>query len=417
MGAAVNRIGIVYPRANIDTVPSLVAAIDQFAEAGYELDVYTLTQAGQALPNFDSPLVHVHSLGIEGAIDHSTTRLRRLARRVLPNRARASLAVGYRVLGAGLAHGSRLAARARSSVAERAVDYVCVIGVDPDGLVMAQSIASGAPVAYFSLELLLSAELTHDDERELKAQEREFSRAASFVVVQDEARAALLVEDNGLDPGQVVLVPNAPAGPARRRASRYWHRHFELPEDARVVLHSGSLGDWTGIENIVKSAADWPEPWTLVVHTRYDATSSTYVDGLQSLADPSRVHFSLKPVPRQDYEPLIDGADVGLAFYVPVADSSFTGTNVQTIGLSSGKLAYYLRAGLPVIVNQSASISERLEAFGCGLGVDDAAGVAAALEDIDADHDAHSQRALEFFDRYLDPRAPLRELIARVDRL
>ena len=54
---------------------------------------------------------------------------------------------------------------------------------------------------------------------------------------------------------------------------------------------------------------------------------------------------------------LIDGADVGLAFYVPTGGSSFTGTNVGTIGLSSGKLAYYLRAGLPVIVNRAASIS------------------------------------------------------------
>jgi len=42
--------------------------------------------------------------------------------------------------------------------------------------------------------------------------------------------------------------------------------------------------------------------------------------------------------------PLIDGADIGLAFYVPVDGSSFTQSNVHTIGLSSGKLAYYLRA-------------------------------------------------------------------------
>src|SRR5205814_4069519 len=108
----------------------------------------------------------------------------------------------------------------------------------------------------------------------------------------------------------------------------------------------------TGIEAIIDSAGGWPEPWVLVIHTRYAAESSAYVDNLRSRANLRRVLFSLKPVPRQEYDPLIDGADVGLAFYVPTSGSSFTQSNVQTIGLSSGKLAYYLRAGLPVIVNK-----------------------------------------------------------------
>ena len=51
-----------------------------------------------------------------------------------------------------------------------------------------------------------------------------------------------------------------------------------MPPSARVIIHSGSLGDWTGIEAIVDSAADWPQPWVLVIHTRYAAESSAYVD-------------------------------------------------------------------------------------------------------------------------------------------
>ena len=181
------------------------------------------------------------------------------------------------------------------------------------------------------------------------------------MVVQDEARGRLLADDNGLDRDRLALVPNAPPGPARRQPSSYWHARFDLPPSTRVVVHSGSLGDWTGIEAIVDSAAGWPDPWVLVIHTRYDAESSAYVDGLRKRADPRRVWFSLRPVPRQDYDPLIDGAQVGLAFYVPTGGSSFTQSNVQTIGLSSGKLAYYLRAGLPVIVNRAASIADLVE--------------------------------------------------------
>ena len=161
----------------------------------------------------------------------------------------------------------------------------------------------------------------------------------------------------------------------------------------RVVVHSGSLGDWTGIEAIVESAAGWPADWVAgrphALRRRVVGTTST-VCASGPIA--RRVWFSLRPVPRQDYDPLIDGADVGLAFYVPSGGSSFTQRNVQTIGLSSGKLAYYLRAGLPVIVNRAASIAELVESSGCGVAVDDACGIGPALERIAAGYAALQRR-------------------------
>ena len=110
-----SRIGIVYPRANIDSVPSLVATVEALAAAGHDVDVLTYVLAGQPAPAFDSPRVRVRSLGTEGLADQTTAGLRSLLRRArLPSVARAPLALGYRALGAGLTHGSRLAARARA---------------------------------------------------------------------------------------------------------------------------------------------------------------------------------------------------------------------------------------------------------------------------------------------------------------
>jgi glycosyltransferase involved in cell wall biosynthesis len=413
----VSRIGIVYPNANVDTVPSLIGAAEAFAENGYDVDLFAYTQAGQPAPRFSSPRIRLRSLGVEGLAEHSSVGLRSLVKRAswLPSAARAPLLRGYQVLGASLARGSRLAARARTAVAEPAQPFACVIGVDPDGLALAHSLGHGAPIGYYSLELLLSYELTTAAEAGLKAQERELSRQAAFVVVQDEARGRLLAEDNALPWDKVVLVPNAPPGPARRRPSRYWHTRFDLPPDTRLIIHSGSLGDWTGSESIVDSVGNWPEPWALIIHTRYAAGSSAYVDDLRKRADPRRVWFSLKPVLRQEYDPLIDGADVGLAFYVSTSGSSFTQSNVQTIGLSSGKLAYYLRAGLPVIVNRAASIAATVEASGCGVAVEDAAEIGRALGRIAADYDGLSARACEFFEEHLDFRRAFGEVIRRVD--
>ncbi|MCA1647485.1 MAG: hypothetical protein LC797_19175 [Chloroflexi bacterium] len=347
-----SRIGIVYAQANIDTVPSLIGAAEAFAEHGYDVDLFAYTQAGQPAPHFGSRRIRLRPLGVEGLAERSTAGLRGAVKGWLPNVARAPLQRGYRVLGAGLAHGSRLAARARTAVAEPA---------EPFG--------------------------------------------------------RLLAEDNHLNWERVVMVPNAPPGPARRQPARYWHERFDLPNDARVIIHSGSLGDWTGIEAIVDSAPSWPDPWVLVIHTRHAAESSAYVDDLRKRADPRRVWFSLKPVPRQAYDPLIDGADVGLAFYVPTSGSSFTQRNVQTIGLSSGKLAYYLRAGLPVIVNTSATIAEIVEGAGCGISVANAHGIPPALARIAADYSAFSRSATAFFDGRLDFRRAFGEVMRRVDAL
>jgi hypothetical protein len=413
------RLAIVYPRANLDTVPSLIGAAEQLAEAGHDVDVFTYRQAGQPDPDFAQPRIHLRSLGVEGLADYSTASLRGVVKRVgwLPNVARAPLVRTYNVLGAGLAGGSRLAARARSAVAEREAPYGCVVGVDPDGLDLAHSIARGAPLGYFSLELLLSYELSTPADLQLKAHERELSQKAAFVIVQDEQRGRLLAEDNSIDWSRVVLVPNAPAGPARRRPGRYWHTRFQLPDDKRVVIHSGSLGDWTGIEGIVDSTTSWPAGWVLVIHTRFDAESTAYIGGLRTRADPRRVYFSLKPVPRQEYDPLIDGAEVGLAFYVPQSGSAFTQRNVQTIGLSSGKLAYYLRAGLPVVVNQAASIAEVVDARRLGRSVADATGIGEALRHIADGYDAFSAGALRFFDEHQDFARAFGEVLRRVDAL
>jgi glycosyltransferase involved in cell wall biosynthesis len=413
------RLAIVYPRANLDTVPSLIGAAEQLAAAGHDVEVFTYRQAGQPDPEFSSTRIRLRSLGVEGLADYSTATLRGAVKRVgwLPSVARAPLVRTYNVLGAGLAGGSRLAARARSAVAEHETPYACVIGVDPDGLAHAHRLARGAPLGYYSLELLLSYELSTPLDRQLKAQEKALSQQAAFVIVQDAERGRLLAEDNNLDWSRMVLVPNAPPGPARRQPSRYWHARFALPDEARVVIHSGSLGDWTGIETIVESVSTWPEDWVLVIHTRFDAESSAYVDGLRTRADPRRVYFSLKPVPRQEYDPLIDGADVGLAFYVPQSGSAFTQRNVQTIGLSSGKLAYYLRAGLPVIVNRAASIAEVVDAQQIGVSVSSAQDIGSALRQVSNAYSAYSAAATRFFDQHLDFNRAFDEVLHRVDAL
>jgi hypothetical protein len=297
--------------------------------------------------------------------------------------------------------------------------YRCFIGVDPQGLVRADRLACAtrAPLIYYSLELLLSAELTSASERRLKLRERVLCDRAAFVIIQDEVRGLLLAEDNRIPPERMVFVPNAPLGPAQRRSSDYWQRRFNLPPQTRVVLHAGSLGDWTGVEDIVSGTGQWPDDWVLVVHTRNHAEASPEVQRLRAVSAPGRVFFSLNPVPRREYDALVEGADVGVAFYVYTPGSVYTQQNIQSIGLSSGKLAYFLRAGVPVVVNREATAGRLVRREGCGVAVNGGADVAEALRRIDHDYAQYSTSACRVFDEQMDFRRSFSEVLRRIDML
>lgn len=415
------RIGIVYPRAAVDSVPPICQAAELLARRGYQVDLLACVDAATPPPRFAEPNVRLVSLGPELPVEPtgsppSASRPPRLAAKAILGRARGRLRAALRRLRAARAR--RLAA-ALVRRSQSHGGYRCFFGVDPDGLVLAAALARmvGAPYAYYSLELLLSNEIAAPRDAALKQHERALAPGALLCVLQDPARARLFTQDTDVEPGRVVLVPNAPLGPARRRPSRYWHQRFGLPAADRVVLHTGSLGDWTGIEQIVASAAGWPSGWHLVVHTRYDAASSAYVEALRRCAPSERVHFSLKPVPRQAYDALVDSAQVGIAFYLPGTGSTYTGSNIQEIGLSSGKIAYYLRSGLPVIVNRAASTGAIVERAGCGVAVDGASDIAEALTRIARDDAAFGDRACQFFDTHLDFARTFEHVMERLDGL
>jgi len=114
----VTRIGIVYPRANIDTVPSLVGAAEAFADAGYNVDLFTYSQAGQPSPALRLTRIRVRSLGVLGLAEQSTASLRGVVKRAGVAAGRGPSAAAARLSSprGSLARGSRIAARARGAV-------------------------------------------------------------------------------------------------------------------------------------------------------------------------------------------------------------------------------------------------------------------------------------------------------------
>ena len=296
--------------------------------------------------------------------------------------------------------------------------YAAFIGFNSEGLWRARmmSLLVRAPITFFSLEMMLTSEIDRRYELKLKPRERRHAKRAPVIVTQQLDRARLLSEDLGIPLDRFVEVPNAPLGPARRHTSSPLHKMVGISEGARVVLHSGSANTWTRLEEIVASVNRWPPGWVLVIHSPSGGPNLRTVDLFRDQTS-DRVFLSDAFLPADEYQRFVGGADIGIAFYrvtSPVAGNRWwTQSNVPTMGVASGKVASYLHAGLPVIVNDDIPLAREIEGC-CGVAVSGANEIGAAITLIEANYEELSIAACSLFEERFDFRKSFAEVMARM---
>ena len=101
----------------------------------------------------------------------------------------------------------------------------------------------------------------------------------------------------------------------------------------------------------------------------------------------------MNPVPLDELDKVFASARIGVVLYAPDC-----GENVATVGFASGKLAFLLRNGIPVIVNANSALTEIVEPAGCGVSVKDPSRIGGAIEIIEAEFDRYRSNALQCFD-------------------
>ena len=299
--------------------------------------------------------------------------------------------------------------------------YDFIVAVDTEGLFLAEKMAAArrTPVVYCSLEIPVQKDFPEAD-GELLARHRREAAALSkcfAYLVQDQERADLLTREFSLSRERVVLVPNAPLGRARRKRTNFWNERLGVPRDAHIVLYAGSLCEGMGLPDVLASVPNWPRDWVFVLHTRYKGnipSDKRYMLRLiEKLADPKRVFISVGGSDGQQFDDLVNGADVGLAFYEAVEGAWTTLTNNQFMGWASGKISMYLHAGLPVLVNRYVNTAAWIEQLNCGVAVDTAEDIPAALGRIDINYDIFSRNACASFDSRLCPEPGLADFLTR----
>ena len=401
-GAPGRRVCLIFWEGYLGVAPSLFTAIKVFVREGHEVHVVTRLAEPEYPDTGELPgCVEVEAclpvsrriarLGVPGnlpdledrrRLEPATNPVLRTLRRAWQGLLLAADFVQF------LAFARRRCARQRPTA---------VVGVDPLGLVVADLARSkGSLLLYWSLELFFLDRLRHPVLRLLKRAERTCSRCARLTVVQDARRAESLVAENRLDPRHIAIVPNAPLGPGPAQRGRLFHERFGLPPSSRVVLHLGMIGDEVLSRELATAASRWRDGTHLVFHERVRRSpEEPLLKELVALGG-GNVHLSLEPVPLDQLDGVVASADAGVALY-----RADLGPNFALMASASGKLAYYLRCGLPVVCLDLPGMREIAEGFDCGICVDVPERIGDALETIWARYDELSRNAVRcYLERY-----------------
>jgi glycosyltransferase involved in cell wall biosynthesis len=194
-----------------------------------------------------------------------------------------------------------------------------------------------------------------------------------YLVAPNQARADFYAERHKLRNAPIV-VRNCPPKTHIARTKRL-HQHLGLSEDTKIVLYHGALIPHRALDDLVKSAAFFPQETVLVIIGRqnefFDATLRPLLES-EVLKD--RVFFLpfIAPTEIMDY---VASADLGVVIYENL--------NLNNYLCAPTKLYEYIMAGVPIIASDYPEPHEVIATYDAGITISatDPESIAAAVTD------------------------------------
>jgi len=374
MKKTTKKILIVYPWANIDTNPTMSLILKQLSEQGFFIDVLCKKSNDFLMPNdLDGKIRYLYESDLFYVID-----------------------------GGKIAVTAARIRRFWASIKGRK-RFKAIIGVDPEGLILAHELNSHAkhPLAYVSFEIFFRDELFTPREISLKDKELKASKDVSIVLVQDEERANALANENCFASDIFVLAPNSPT-PVPVPSSNYLREELNIGIDKKIVLFAGSLEEWSSRDFMEEMVQNWPMDFVLVIHSRrvVNKRMQLFFDQLEQTG---KIYISRKLFPQNHMSELVASADFGLAPYRQTPDGPWTGKNILHIGHSSGKVAYYALCGLPIIARDLNVYRKVFAEYDCGRVYRNTQEIAGILQELEKNYDHHSKEARRLYIEKLNP--------------
>ena len=301
--------------------------------------------------------------------------------------------------------------------------WTVIIALDAKGLGHAQVLNRflNLPLWYWSLELYFESDGARQNPAIKKSMmfEKHYLPGCDGIIIQDQSRYdALLAENPFVRNLPAILMSNSGAGSAVRSPKRLFHERFQLAEKTRVVLYSGSFSASNLIDDVALSVGNWPDDWVLIINSRFniygDGNLAFAANLLKKVCPPSRIYFMPNPSGYDELPDLIASADVGVALYDDDPVLALAGLNNKLMGHASGKINAYLKAGLPIIVNQYTNVAEWVTSSECGIVVESTNDIGRALSTISERYTKYSDNALKYFNNHLKIDVKLRELFEAI---
>ncbi len=364
-------IAIVYPEPILSTVPGLCNFIEKIAEHHFQVDIYTTISDQYELPYFNNSNVHLHQL------NHPKWFKRKFPLTFIPSNLILKSFLFFNSL----------------------TKYNLIIGVDPAGIVAAsENNPLNIPLAYFSLELLIDGELD-SKEKALRSKEIAALKKTRYLLISDEERKEIFLRYNPEFQGKIIYIPNASANTEEPLTDL----HF--PKNKVLVNVSGSTAAWTGIDRIIESSKTWEDNYLLVIHCKSEEEKIILAQRNPGILENEEIFLTYGSFKRSQYKNFISKMDIGIVFYIPQFTDRYDGLNLRYIGKSSGKFAYYLMSGKPVIVNDVPYYRHLLQRYRFGVLIKDThdkGEIAKALTTIHANYSTYSKEALRCFQNEFD---------------
>lgn len=108
-------------------------------------------------------------------------------------------------------------------------------------------------------------------------------------------------------------------------------------------------------------------------------------------------------------------ADIGIALYISEREGILDGKNLETLGFSSGKIAYYLKAGLPVITNLRSGMGLLIAENRCGVCIDAPAKIGQSVVEIAHNYEEYSTNAQILFNKTFDFKNGFMDVLSRLN--
>lgn len=196
--------------------------------------------------------------------------------------------------------------------------------------------------------------------RTLRRLERALYRHAHAIVVLTEGVRDVLVDEEGVTPGRVHVIPNGAdtdvlgGGGASRAEVR---RRYGL--EGFVLVYAGAHGPANGLGLVLDAAAELrqscPEARFLLVGDGVEKPALVRRARAERLENVTFVD----PVPKARMPEILAAADAGLHV---LADVPLFG-----YGVSPNKLYDYMAAGLPVVTNTGGAVAALVSSAGAGV--------------------------------------------------